>query len=90
MESKAVEGTEPLIVVEKSATTAAKVQEGALLEGRSDRFLRLSESCGLHWRHLASWDGLKALALGQLLAILVTTTGVTSSLLAQRGGFSNS
>ena len=73
----ALEASERLIPKEKIAVDV--VVEDVVQQKR------LSRLCGLHWGHLASWNGLKTLVLGQLLAILLTTTGVTSSFLAQRG-----
>ena len=80
----AVEASERLLSEGKSAVDVV-VQDAAQQKGVIGQLLRLRRLCGLHWCHLASWNGLKTLALGQLLAILLTTTGVTSSLLAQRG-----
>ena len=80
----AVEASESLLAEGKSAADVV-VQDAVQQKGVIGQLLRLRRLCGLHWCHLASWNGLKTMALGQLLAILLTTTGVTSSLLAQRG-----
>eukprot|EP00897_Mesotaenium_endlicherianum_P007535 jgi/Mesen1/680/ME000109S10898 len=59
--------------------------EGALVSAALINIGIEVEPKGGAWRKFSSKGGLLALGLGQVLALLVTTTGVTSSMLAQRG-----